>query len=81
MGELFQGPGISGGLGPAGAPAATLRVKFWPEPKRNVSVPGDAGLQRRPGAGMCARPKRVLVIHTLWGVSYFVQFHMGTKRS
>ena len=32
-------------------------------------------------AGMCARPKRALVIHTLWEVSYFAQFHTGTKRS
>ena len=34
----------------ADAPAATLRVRFWPEPfEKERQRPGDAGLQRRPG--------------------------------
>ena len=67
---------------PAGAPAATLRVKFWPKPfEKKRQLPGDAGLQRRPGLECAPGLSGALVIHTLWEVSYFAQFHTGTKRS
>ena len=48
--------------------------------KRNVSFPATpdfnaAGPECAPGLS------GALVIHTLWEVSYFAQFHTGTKRS
>ncbi len=65
----------------ADAPAATLRVKFWPEPfEKERQRPPRRRNFNAARAGMCARPKRALVIHT-WEVSCFAQFHTGTKRS
>jgi hypothetical protein len=51
VGELCRRPGILPTPATPGAPAATLRGRNLS--KRNVSVPGDAGLQRRPGR-VCA---------------------------
>ena len=79
----FQGRGMpTSAPGSGGRARATLRVKFWPEPfEIGTSASPATPDFNAARAGMCARPKRALVIHTLWEVSYFAQFHTGTKRS
>jgi hypothetical protein len=68
----FQGPGYP--RPPPTHQRPHYRLNFG-RSLRKGSVPATPDFNPAR-ARMCARPKRALVIHTLWEVSYFPQFHI-----